>query len=265
MGKQKKQGKDMYNKVTKTNILLGSELLKSYIPTTKIMNRHTLKTMLEKEKMVYIKPRKGSLGYGVMKLEVDRNDVYHCQSGFYKSKFTSFDRLYRYIQQKIGSKPYLVQKGIRLLTYKGAIFDIRVMVQHNAKRKWEVTGMAGRVARSGKVVTNGSQGGAIYAIDTLLKPYADAEKRKALLATIKRISLQAARTLCRNSPNHHVVGTDIGIDRRLKPWIIEVNWTPDPCPFTKLTDRTMLRRILRYAKYFGHTYKLNCIRARKGR
>lgn len=57
------------NKLTKTRVLLRKQELRKYIPITKKMNKNVLYEMLQKHKMVYIKPCCGSLGQGVIRIE----------------------------------------------------------------------------------------------------------------------------------------------------------------------------------------------------
>lgn len=241
------------------------------------MNRTALYTMLEKERMVYIKPCRGSLGIGVIRVERCVPNVregssrprkgqthYRAQAGRKVQHHTSYDKLYKALLKETGGKPYLVQKGIWLSTYRGRIFDIRVMVQHNPRGKWEVTGVVGRVAHPRKVVTNGSQGGTIYPIERLLGPRLTRHKRKAVMAKIEKIGMHAARRLGRTFPRLREIGADIAIDRGRRLWILEVNTRPDPCPFTKLKDRSKLRRIVRYGQAYGRTYDLKCTKSKQG-
>ncbi|QQZ64270.1 YheC/YheD family protein [Paenibacillus sonchi] len=158
----------------------------------------------------------------------------------------------------------MVQKGIRLLLHKGRPFDIRVMVQRNLKGQWEATGVAGRVAHPLKVVTNGSQGGTIYPVEVLLRPYTSPEKRTALIAAMHDIGVKSARQLSTAYPGLQEIGVDLALDRHLKPWILEVNTAPDPCPFTKLKDRRMINRIVQYGKAYGRIYHLKCMKAKQG-
>ncbi|WP_209445715.1 YheC/YheD family protein, partial [Paenibacillus etheri] len=146
------------NKLTKTRVLVRNQELNKHIPLTRKMDKNILNEMLQKYKMVYIKPCCGSLGQGVIRVKLARAQ-YSYQSGTHVHKFSNYDMAYRAILREAQGKSYLVQKGIRLLVYDGRPFDIRVMVQRNSKGGWEATGVAGRVAHPRKVVTNGSQGG----------------------------------------------------------------------------------------------------------
>ncbi|WP_150271165.1 YheC/YheD family protein [Paenibacillus tepidiphilus] len=268
------------NKLTKTRVLLGSPDLGRYIPETRRMSQSVLHEMLEKYNMVYIKPCCGSLGQGVIRVERasgstngkrgstpihSESGKYSYQSGMQVHPFADFEKAYQAILRETRGKPYLVQKGIRLLTHGGRPFDIRVMVQRNPQGKWEATGVAGRVAHPRKVVTNGSQGGTIYPVEVLLKPYTSPDKRKALIAAMKRIGVSSALQLSTAYPGLQEIGVDLALDRRLAPWILEVNTAPDPCPFTKLQDTRMLERIVRYGKVYGRTYNLKCMKAKRGR
>lgn len=263
------------NKLTKTRVLVGSQAIRTHIPPTRKMNKDILYEMLQKHHMVYIKPCCGSLGQGVMRIEKtsrnkDDGDTggeqieYSYQAGTDICKFSNYDVAYRSIVSRTHKKPYLVQQGIRLLVYEGRPFDIRVMVQRNSKRQWEATGIVGRVAHPLKVVTNGSQGGSIYPVEELLKAYTNTEKCSALIRAMKDIGVKSARQLSTSYPGLQEIGVDIALDRRLKPWILEVNTAPDPCPFTKLNDTRMIKRIVKYAQAYGRTYNLKCTKSKQG-
>lgn len=265
------------NKLTKTRVLVKSPEVRKHIPATRRMGKSSLREMLHKYGMVYIKPCCGSLGQGVIRIEgpsgsreagaggaSEQGEGYRYQAGTQVSSITGYEKLYRAIAGETQGKPYLVQKGIRLLTYDGRPYDIRVMVQKSPKGQWEATGIAGRVAHPRKVVTNGSQGGTIYPVEVLLKAYTSADKQAALIAAMKRLGVKAAKQLSSSYPGLREIGVDIALDKGLHPWILEVNTFPDPCPFTKLPDDRMLRRIVRYGKAYGRVYNLKCMKAKRG-
>ncbi|SDK99141.1 YheC/YheD family protein [Paenibacillus jilunlii] len=276
----KEQIRRISSKLTKTKVLARSQELRRHIPVTKKMNQSVLQEMLQKYQMVYVKPCCGSLGQGVMRVEKTAGSSlrsknsgehtprvrmsYRYQAGTQIHKFSDFDTAYRAIHRETQGKSYLVQKGIRLLVHQGRPFDIRVMVQRNLKGQWEATGAAGRVAHPLKVVTNGSQGGTIYPVEVLLTPYTSLKKRTALIAAMYDIGVKSARQLSTAYPGLQEIGVDLALDRHLKPWILEVNTAPDPCPFTKLKDRSMINRIVRYGKAYGRTYNLKCGKAKQG-
>lgn len=91
------------------------------------------------------------------------------------------------------------------------------MVQRNLQGKWEATGAAGRVAHPQKVVTNGSQGGTIYPLETLLKAYTRSEKRKSLLAQMYGLGVKCAIQLSSAYPGLKEIGLDVALDQRLTP------------------------------------------------
>lgn len=251
------------DKWVKTKVLLRNRELSRHIPKTKLFSKKTLYGMLRNYGMVYAKPVNGQMGIGVMRVELNRSG-YSYQNGLRKASFGSYDALYRALVKETKGKVYVVQKGINLLKHKGRPFDIRLMVQKSPYGGWEATGTLGRVAHPRKIVTNGSQGGSIYPTVRLLKKYSDAGYRNRLLRHMDYIGLVTAKQMRAAYPGLKVIGLDLALDKRMKPWILEVNTAPDPCPFTLLPDQTMLRRIIRYARAYGRSYALNCGKARRG-
>ncbi|MFB9327919.1 YheC/YheD family protein [Paenibacillus aurantiacus] len=259
----KRRRTKLINKLVKTTIIMKHGDLAQYVPSTVPMSRKSLASMLKQYGMVYIKPAVGALGIGVMRVERTRNQEYRYQNGEAKYVFPSFPSMYASIRRQVGTKPYLVQRGIYMLKHLERPFDFRVMVQRNPRGKWECTGTVARLAHPKKAVTNGSQGGTIYPSAQLLQNAAGKKEASQLIRRMGDISIQTARLLSKSDPALHVFGLDIAIDRRLRLWMLEVNTNPDPCPFTKVQDTSMLRKILRYAKAHGQTYTLRCIKARR--
>ncbi|MGG4147276.1 YheC/YheD family protein [Paenibacillus algorifonticola] len=260
------KGRIIGDKWSKTIAMRKDLTLKKHIPRTKLATKDSLRSMLKQYGMVYVKPTRGSQGRGVMKMEKRKaKPKYSYQLGLKKSRFTTYAAAYRAIRKDMKGKRYLVQKGIRLLKHKSRPFDIRLMVQRAPHGGWEATGTVGRAAHPRKIVTNGSQGGTIYSTVHLLKKHAGPARRKRLLKQMDRLALRTAKLLRRTSPGIKELGLDYAIDGKLKPWILEVNTVPDPCPFSLLADQTMLRRIVRYGKAYGKTYSLKCKKAKRGK
>lgn len=247
--------RNVASKWLKHEALRRSPELAPYMPETRWLTRDNLEHMLYKYGMVYVKPVFGALGIGVMRVDKTASGLSY-QRGLKRKRYPSISAGYASLLRKTKDRPYMVQRGIRLARYKGRPFDIRVMVQRLPRKPWKMTGMAGRVAAPGKVVTNGSQGGTIYPVSMLIS--GGIERRIHLL------SLKAARRLHEVFPGLVQIGLDVAVDRDRRLWIIEANTFPDPCPFTKLPSLRALRRILRYQRAWGIRRRLKCLKARRG-
>jgi glutathione synthase/RimK-type ligase-like ATP-grasp enzyme len=219
--------------------------------------------MLDSRGMVYVKPVTGSLGIGVMKIEKLQGS-WLVQDGRTRRAYSSYTSLYKWLRKRINGKPYMVQRGIRMLKDQGRPIDFRVMIQKGRKNGWKVTGVAARVAHPRLAVTNGSQGGSIHGARSILKRTAGSDNASRLLKKFNYLAHLTARELGNVYPRMQELGLDIAVDNKHRSWILEVNTKPDPCPFTKLDDTSMLREIVRYARGYGKTYELKCMKARRG-
>ncbi len=236
------------SKWAKTKAIVGNRDLRSHVPETRRLNQTNLRQMLSRHYMVYVKPDVGTYGNGVMKVGFAPDGAYYCRDRDRVRHYPTLASLYRAIRFRSGDRRYLVQRGIHLLKYRGRLFDIRVMVQRNAQRRWETTGMIGRAARPSYIVTNYHSGGQPMDIRTLLAPHLDQHRIRALAARMSSIGRKAAFTLGKTYPGVNMIGADIGLDDRLNCWIIELNTNPDPYIFRFLKDRNISRKVLRYAR-----------------
>ncbi|WP_231637329.1 YheC/YheD family protein [Paenibacillus sp. FJAT-27812] len=267
----KKLSRYIPDKWAKTEVLKNDAEIKKHLPLTQILSESGLREMLGKWRMVYVKPTRGSRGRGVMRVEaIEGKEAgrsarsYAYQLGEKRLTFGTYKAMYRSILSQVKGNAYLVQKGIQLLKHKGRPFDIRLVVQQAPRGGWEATATVGRVAHPRKIVTNGSEGGTIYPTAYLLKSYADRVKLNGMLKQMDQLGVRTAKRLHRSYPGIVEIGLDLALDRQLKPWILEVNTVPDPCPFALLEDQSMLRKIVRYGKAYGKTYRLRCKKAKRG-
>lgn len=243
------------SKWKKNEALLGSRELRTYLPETRKCNRTNLESMLMKYKMVYVKPINGSLGRGVMRVEIKPNSgtrTYQYQLEKKTRAFTTIDELYASIQKHKLTSSYLVQQGIHLLKYKKRRFDLRVMVQRSPEKVWKSTGHIGRLAHPKKIVTNYHSEGKPMAIELLLSPYIkDPMQMKSYIQMLRNLGTDIANHLKKSFPGIREIGVDIGIDQNMHPWIIEVNTSPDPFIFNQLKDKSMYRTVIRYSRLSG--------------
>lgn len=252
------------SKWRKTQILAKSEQLAPSLPETRRMTASALRRMLDRYGMAYVKPERGSRGRGVMKVE-KAGGRYRIHAGVKRVRQRTFREAYAWIMAHKQRRPYLAQRGIRVIRHRGRPVDFRVMVQRRSDRSWEVSGMLARVAHPRKAVTNGSQGGSIYAARRILVSALGRHDAARLQRRMRNLGLLTAARLSRPYPGLNEIGLDIAIGKRRRSWILEVNTRPDATPFKLLRNRAMLRRIVQLGRGYGRRYDLRVKHAKQGK
>ncbi|MRN55292.1 YheC/YheD family protein [Paenibacillus monticola] len=239
------------SKWIKTKVLMQSSEISPLIPETTRFTKSHLRNMLLKYGMVYVKPECGTYGNGVMRVEQTREQsrtAYKYQSGTKIKNFEAFEAFYQSLKKSTHGRSYLIQRGISLLKHGGQRFDIRVMVQLSPRGKWETTGLIGRVAERGKIVTNYHSGGKPTAVEKLLAPHLNSAQQAEVLRNLAKLGRDAGRFYHKKYPGFKQIGVDVGLDRSMTPWIIEVNTNPDPYIFNQLADKSMYRKVMSYRR-----------------
>ncbi|CAI6052475.1 YheC/YheD family protein [Cohnella sp. JJ-181] len=235
------------NKLGKYRMLLKEKTLARHLPPTKLATLAHVRAMLRKYRAVYLKPSHGTGGSGIFKLSSVQGGC-QLRHGTHSRVYSTLEQAYSAYDKSRPRKTYLVQMGIPLLGYRRRPFDLRVMVQRNPRREWEATGIVGRLAMPGKVVTNYHSGGRPMPAETLLAPSIGSGRMKVYRLRLEALGLRVSRHMSVHFPRFQAYGIDIGIDRNLKPWIIEVNSRPDKSIFNALSDKRMYRKIMRYGR-----------------
>lgn len=246
------------SKWEKTKVIYRQESLRAYIPDTRKYSLEQLRSMLDTYGYVFIKPDHGTYGNGVMSIEQWTDDLapdnpvqYKLRFGIESRLFETVDELYAALNEKIETRPYLIQKGIHLLTHRRRRFDIRALVQQTPNKNWETTGIIGRIAAQQKVITNYHGGGDVMLIEDLLGPYMGPREFAQKYKEIKTLGVQVARQMTHKFPKLKEIGLDIAIDEQHQLWILEVNTKPALFPFKLLHSKEVYQKIRRYAVAYG--------------
>lgn len=243
------------SKWAKTEALLASTELRGFVPDTRPFDRDTVRGMLDEYGMIYVKPVNGTFGNGVIRLgeSTGADEGYTLQAGEKRISYSSFDEMFDALQTLKRPRPYLSQQGIELLKLDGRRFDFRVMVQMNPVGQWETTGIIGRLAHPRKIVTNYHAGGTPLPMETLMKTHLEKAGRTSrdYRRELAKLGVDVASALGARFPGLKEIGIDVAVDTALKPWILEVNTLPDPYIFLRLPNRSVYRRIRKYATAYG--------------
>lgn len=234
------------SKLLKTAVILSDPHLATYIPETRWFSKDTLYYMLRKYPVVYLKPDKGTGGGGIIRLRKISETDYEYKD-LYSRRVIPYSQLFQVLKRKlIPTQRYLIQKGISLACIDGRPFDIRIFLQ-KLNDQWLISGMAAKIAKPGRIVTNFCKGGKPYDIFKALYLITSKnhEKAKKIFVELYYISKEIAKILNRRFPGLRELGIDAGIDKQNKIWIFEVNTHPNFQLFRRIGDQRMYHCIRR--------------------
>ncbi len=125
-----------------------------------------------------------------------------------------------------------MQPDLHLASLRGSPFDIRILMQKDGTGAWRRTKIYARVAAKGRLTSNLSRGGTGYYVGSLLAyPFGRARRRLRARSIWRRKTIVHALDEVFETPLGEL-GLDLGIDRKGRIWLIEVNAKP----FRKVVD-----------------------------
>jgi len=102
------------------------------------------------------------------------------------------------------------------------------------------------------VATNYNQGGKIgYFHQTLLAAGFSKATIQRLELKLKQLGISVAKNFDHRKKGFRELGLDVALDSKGKPWILEVNTSPQFYPLKNMQDIRLYRRVLTYAKQYG--------------
>ncbi|MBO9128748.1 YheC/YheD family protein [Bacillus sp. 165] len=205
--------------------------LQPYVPPTELFrNMKILEESLDLYTVVFVKPVFGSQGRHIFKIQKHTTQYILEYTSFQDEIQTCYDsstKLFQSIKQQIKQKPYIVQKGLDLYTFKERPLDFRILCHMNSYNKWKVTSAVARVSSKEQFVSNVALGGEIHKIDDVLRYTFDAKTTQHIKKLLAELALETAKCISLTYEGlFGELGIDMAIDKEGNPWIIEVNSKP---------------------------------------
>lgn len=145
------------------------------------------------------------------------------------------------LRRKILNGHYIAQPLLSLASISNSPWDIRVVMQKDARHKWRCNGIECRHAGRRDLITNISRGGQALHISTAARMSFGAQFE---IAELKDKVLDVARRFCTamDQTGEHFAefGLDIAVDDAQHIWLIEANVRPTFNGFKKMDLRNYL-------------------------
>ncbi|AZK48370.1 YheC/YheD family protein [Paenibacillus lentus] len=257
-----------YGKNVIHRLLQEEPRLNQYLPATAELSAASLSSMMSKYHDLILKPVRGSVGDGIMRMQRDSlgwKITYPSKSRrSWTTERFGRDGMPARLQRQFNQITYLIQERIPLAEYETRPLDLRVTVQRGAFGEWAITGMFVKIAPQNSFLSNIAKGGYPYPIHVLTKCI-PARLIPDVLSHVEMLSLSIARHLSTRLPLLADLGIDIGLTQEGQPYFIECNGRDQRHGFRKagLTEiwKETYRRPINFARYLYDRINLNKLRS----
>lgn len=238
-------------------LLHRREELRELLPAT-ALGLPGLHLMMRRHPDLILKPCRGSVGKGVMRLVHQGAGHWNwtylsARSRRWVSIPVTEEALPRALRNHLAQVPYLVQERIPLAMIGRRPFDLRVTVQRGWGGEWQVTGMFAKLASPGGFVSNIARGGEALDSGFVLEKAFPGNTAAHIRMSVSALSLAVARCLEQSLPELADIGLDIGIATDGRLFFIECNGRDQRYGFRKAglveTWKDSYRRPMAYARF----------------
>ena len=241
--------------------LMNDENVQPYLPESyPFTGLKQLKMMCARHPVIFLKPIRGSLGNGIIRIARHQDGTVSCfkttVNGVRKTTFPNVMKLFGSMAGKLRATKYQIQQGISLIENEGRPVDFRALTQKNGLGVWSVTSIVARIAGTQQFVSNLARGGSLSTVQevvsaAVLPPGAKADAHTKL----HQAALNIARSVDSRIPCHlGELGIDLALDKQGKVWLLEVNSKPsknDATPIGEGKIRPSVRQLLQYARFLS--------------
>lgn len=232
-----------------------------YLPESHLFrNFLTLKTMCAKHPVVFLKPIRGSLGKGIIRISKLEGGSYQTLTaqvgGTRRQVYPSLAKLYSSLSGKMKTTRYQIQQGLTLIQADRRPVDFRALVQKNRAGKWNVTSIVARTAGSQHFVSNLARGGSLSTVkEAIGRSSLPAGIKGKIALRLRKAALDIAQGVDAQIPAHFgELGIDLALDSTGRIWLLEVNSKPsknDNTPIGGNKIRPSVKQVVEYARYLS--------------
>lgn len=256
---------NFFNKWTLHKQIHQVKKIEDYIPETILRPTvEELRDLLQRYKMVYLKPAGGSLGLGIFQL-------YHTKQGIvarFNSKkhnqlkrFPSLTQALNFLFSSRSIGRYIAQQGINLIKINNRPVDFRIHTNKDRYGRWHMTAAAAKMAGKGSVTTHMRTGGKVLSYDEVLR-VCFPQQYQQVKAKVEEAVLALSEVIDERVPGYiGELGFDIGVDTAGHPWMFEANSKPGRHVFShgsmKRDEKRTRVMILDYALFLANFTSLS--------
>ncbi|WP_159881608.1 YheC/YheD family endospore coat-associated protein [Paenibacillus puerhi] len=244
--------KPLANKWKMHQLLSEHPGIAPHLPATiRYREPRELGDFLKKHAVVYMKPKSGTGGRGIIRLQRVGGIPALLMQGrdparriIPARKITVEQIPLRLAGWKLNER-YIVQQGIPLELKDGRVHDFRMLVQKDGDGEWQVTGCAGRIGPRQSVTSNLHGGGTAVAMETLLKKrFSSEQKVSEIRNEAYELGLRIALHLEKKFGPFCEAGLDLAVDPKGHVWLLEVNPKPSREVFNRIGEKETYRRAI---------------------
>lgn len=203
--------------------LLNNSEVKIYLPyTEKFSHVRQVMKFLDQFSAVYLKPSKGSKGFGQMKLDKEKTGISLVDYQGRRYYFEDNQSLSNFLKNRL-TIPYIIQQAVHFKADNRHI-DFRLILQKNASKEWSLTGLVARVARKGFIITNKKGRERSMPGKEALTSYFQLNEKQAEKLEDEMTQLVKKVVNIYEKKGFHLgdVAADLAVDANLKVWLLEL-------------------------------------------
>jgi hypothetical protein len=239
---------DFFNKWKMWKWLSPNQVVRSHIPhTVELKSLAKIRDMLDIYPSIYLKPKSGSQGKGIIEIKSQGNlcqitDSKNSVSQVDSNSLSSHPIIKRLLKKK---KKYIIQQGVPV-QHNARNVDFRIYMQKDETKQWKCTGLIGRFAKPGSITTNLQHIDYILPGKEALKKFFSQDQHD--LELIEQKIVNVCIDACQTLDQHGCFG-DLAIDFILNNdshvWILEVNKRYGYKSFPIIKDFTLYAKVIR--------------------